>query len=146
MPSRLQRMHTAEHILTAVMSQEYGAPRNVEMHLGEKKTKCDYAPQQEVLQDQDIARIEKLVNQEIQKNHNVSSHFLDRRSAEQKFDLWKVPEDTPEIRIVSIGDFDATPCVGQHVAATGDIGSFRIISYEHRDNGNLRIRFKILDN
>jgi len=37
MPAKLARMHTAEHILTAVMRKFYTAPRNLEFHLNEKK-------------------------------------------------------------------------------------------------------------
>lgn len=40
--SNLARMHTAEHLLSAVMRKHFSAPRNLEFHLGEKKTKCDY--------------------------------------------------------------------------------------------------------
>ncbi|MCH8018653.1 hypothetical protein IH785_02260 [candidate division KSB1 bacterium] len=77
MPAKLTRMHTAEHILTAVMRKFYDAPRNLEFHLNEKKTKCDYEIPRS-LNEQDITQIETLVNQEINANHSVS-HFLVRR-------------------------------------------------------------------
>ena len=140
--SKLARMHTAEHILSAVMRKFYGAPRNLELHLGEKKTKCDYKVSH-ILTDKDIQQIESRVNQEIQKNYLVTHFFVPRAKA-QKFDLWKVPEEVEEIRIVKIGDFDEQPCKGPHVNHTLEVGTFKIISYEHRANGRLRIRFKVL--
>ncbi|NIV91658.1 hypothetical protein GWN42_02360 [candidate division KSB1 bacterium] len=134
-------MHTAEHILSAVMKHHYDAPRNLELHLGEKKTKCDYQVPKPLRED-DIDQIERLVNNQIQKNHPASAFFLNRHQAED-YDLWKVPEDAEEIRIVRIGDFDAQPCSGEHVSNTGEIGTFRISSFEMKDSGRVRIRFKI---
>ena len=138
---KLNRMHTAEHLLSTVMRKFYGAPRNLEFHLGEKKTKCDYQPQRE-LSDEDFRTIEKLINAEIARDHKVSEEFLPRAAAED-FDLWKVPPESESIRIVRIGDLDAQPCAGQHVGHTAEIGRFVIFSHERRDNELVRIRFKV---
>jgi Ser-tRNA(Ala) deacylase AlaX len=137
----LPRMHTAEHLLSAVMRKFYGAPRNLEFHLGEKKTKCDYQPNRELVED-DFKKIEALVNAEIARDHLVSEEIIQREAASE-FDLWKVPPEANTIRIVRIGDFDAQPCAGKHVEHTAQIGRFAIISHEKRDNGLLRIRFKV---
>ncbi len=134
-------MHTAEHLLSAVMRKLYDSPRNLEFHLGEKKTKCDYQVPR-ALGAEDIQQIERLVNREVQRGHAVSS-FMQMREQAGQYDLWKVPPDAHEIRIVKIGDFDEQPCGGQHVANTSEIGTFRIISYELRDNGRVRIRFRL---
>ena len=141
MPAKLSRMHTAEHILTAVMRKFYHAPRNLEFHLNEKKTKCDYEVPRS-LHDEDIIQIETLVNQEINTNHSVSHFFVHREEATD-YDLWKVPAEIQEIRIVKIGEFDAQPCRGEHVTRTNEIGEFSVSSYELRENGRVRIRFKI---
>ncbi|MFQ5676031.1 MAG: hypothetical protein ACE5G1_09060 [bacterium] len=141
MSARLARMHTAEHILSAVMRKYYQAPRNLEFHLNEKKTKCDYDVPAS-LSDRDIVQIERLVNDEILKNHPVTNFFLNRRDASD-YDLWKVPSDSDTIRIVKIGEFDAQPCRGEHVNHTQEIGHFKINSYELRENSRVRIRFKV---
>ena len=141
MPVKLARMHTAEHILTAVMRKFYDAPRNLEFHLNEKKTKCDYEVPRSV-NEQDITQIETLVNQEINANHSVSCFFVHREKANE-YDLWKVPAEIQEIRIVKIGEFDAQPCRGEHVGFTQEIGKFSVSSFELRENGRVRIRFKI---
>jgi alanyl-tRNA synthetase len=134
-------MHTAEHILSAVMRKFYEAPRNLEFHLGEKKTKCDYDVPR-LLSERDIRQIEALVNAEIAKNHSVTNFVLPREQA-GKYDLWKVPPDATEISIYKIGDFDEQPCGGPHVARTSEIGVFQILSYELRKNGRVRIRFRV---
>ena len=141
MSDRLARMHTAEHLLSAVMRKFYGAPRNLEFHLGEKKTKCDYEVTRP-LQEQDIREIETRVNAEIARDLPVTSFHLAREQA-GRYDLWKVPPDHDPIRIVKIGEFDEQPCGGAHVSHTGEIGRFYISSYALRENGRVRIRFKL---
>lgn len=135
------RMHTAEHILSAIMKRDFGAPRNLELHLGDKKTKCDYEPVRS-LDETDLAAVEASVNAEIQRDHPVSEAIITRKQAGD-YDLWKVPPEAETIRIVRIGDLDAQPCSGEHVKRTGEIGHFHIISHEQRDNGRLRIRFRV---
>ena len=138
--SDLVRMHTAEHLLTATMRRLCGSPRNLEMHLGEAKTKCDYGVERP-LGDDDAHAIEAAVNVEIARDHRVSVMHITRAEAEARFDLWKVPPGAETIRVVTIGDVDATPCSGDHVARTGEIGRFVLRSHEMRSPTVVRIRF-----
>jgi len=69
--------------------------------------------------------------------------FLFTAKKPPEYDLWKVPAEIQEIRIVKIGEFDAQPCRGEHVSRTQEIGEFSVSSYELRENGRVRIRFKI---
>jgi len=135
-------MHTAEHILTAVMRQLFNSPRNLEMHLGEKKSKCDYAVPR-AISDEDTAAIEHAVNAEIKRDDPVSCEVLRIDVAREAYDLWKVPPGAETIRIVHIGDFDATPCSGEHVEHTVQVGRFRIRSYSMKDENTVRIRFSV---
>ena len=138
--SDLVRMHTAEHLLTATMRRLYGSPRNLEMHLGEAKTKCDYGVERP-LGDDDAHAIEAAVNVEIARDHRVSVMHITRAEAEARFDLWKVPPGAETIRVVTIGDVDATPCSGEHVERTSEIGRFVLRSHEMRSPTVVRIRF-----
>lgn len=142
--SRLQRMHSAEHILTAVMRREFGSPRNLESHLGDKKSKCDYAVSQALLQE-DILTIERAVNAEIEKDYPITVQVLPIEEAQQDYDLWKVPGDVTRIRIVTIGGLNAMPCAGDHVGHTGQIGHFRLRSHDMKKKGIVRIRFTVED-
>jgi misacylated tRNA(Ala) deacylase len=137
--SDLARMHTAEHLLTAVMRRLHDSPRNLEFHLGDKKTKCDYEVARPLGSD-DARAIEDAVNLEIARDHRVSVMHVTRHDA-QHLDLWKVPPEAETIRVVSIGDVDATPCSGDHVEKTSDVGRFVLKSYEMRSPAIVRIRF-----
>jgi len=64
--------------------------------------------------------------------------------ASEKFNLSRLPEDSgDEVRIVTVGDYDACPCIGPHVGNTSEIGLFQLISTSN-ENGILRIRFKLI--
>jgi len=138
----LAQMHTAEHILTRVMRERFGATRNFEMHLTERKGKCDYDVARD-LAPEDLAEIERLVNEVIARDLPVETETIPLEEAREKYDLWKLPEEVQEVRIVRIGDFDATPCAGEHVRHTGELGRFVIVSAGRKEDGLLRIRFKL---
>ena len=138
------RMHSAEHILTAVMRRLFASPGNLEMHLGEKKSKCDYTVLS-ALTPQDIEKIERTVNTEIEKDYQITTEVLPIEEAETIYDLWKVPPDAATIRIIKIGNLDTTPCSGEHVSHTNQIGHFRIKSYTMREENVVRIRFGLED-
>ena len=135
-------MHTAEHLLNATMDKIFGCGRAVSAHVERKKSKCDYLlseePSAEALQ-----AVEDAVNAAIAADYPVTYEFMAREEAVNKFDLARLPEVAGEtLRIVRIGNYDACPCVGLHVASTGEIGKFTIISHDYAE-GSLRLRFKL---
>jgi len=135
-------MHTAEHLLNATMDKMLGCGRAVSAHVERKKSKCDYIfdtpPSDEALQ-----AVEDAVNAAINADYPVTCEFMARDEAQQYFDLSRLPDAAGEtLRIVRIGDYDACPCVGLHVASTGQLGHFSIISHDFTDN-KLRLRFKL---
>ncbi len=136
------RMHTAEHILNQTMVRMFNRGRSFSAHIEKKKSKCDYHFGRN-LTEEEISEIEKRVNEVIQKDLPVTEEFLPRSEAEKQFDLSKLPESAGEkIRIIHVGDYDACPCIGDHVKSTAEIGAFKIISTSFND-GVLRIRFKL---
>lgn len=139
----LARMHTAEHILTRIMISRFGATRNHEMHLTERKGKCDYDVPHDLFPEH-LAEVERLVNEVIARDLPVTSETIPVEEAEGRYNLWKVPEEVKEIRIVRIGDFDATPCAGEHAGSTGELGRFVIVSADRKGDGLFRIRFKLV--
>ena len=136
-------MHTAEHILNQVMLQSYTGERSFTTHIEKKKSKVDYKFSRN-LSESELRNIEEKVNSVIDKDLPVKENFWDYNVAKEHYDLSKVPENSRHsIRIIEIGDFDACPCIGQHVKNTNEIGKFKIVSSSFND-GVLRIRFKLL--
>ncbi len=138
------RMHSAEHILNQTMVRMFNRGRSFSNHLERKKSKCDYHFDRDVSLEE-VNEIESRVNQIIQSDAEVREEFLPKEEAAKEFNLSRLPDQTGDsIRIIKIGDYDACPCIGEHVRTTKEIGTFRIISTSH-ENGVLRLRFKLSD-
>ncbi len=137
-------MHTAEHILNSVMDKMYHCGRSFSSHIESRKSKCDYRIKKG-LSHKEVFAVERTVNEIIKMNIPVGEELVSRREADKKYFTGKLPEDAGDtIRIITIGNFDACPCIGQHVSNTSEIGSFSITSADFND-GVLRIRFRLLE-
>lgn len=136
-------MHTAEHILNQTMLQLHTGQRSFTTHIERKKSKVDYYFSRD-LTDEEIIIIEEKVNAVIQSNLEITEEFVDINEAKTKYNLERLPDSAGDtIRIIKVGDFDACPCIGQHVNNTSEIGEFKIVSSSFNE-GVLRIRFKLL--
>lgn len=135
-------MHTAEHILNSTMERMFGCGRCFSAHIERKKSKCDYHFDR-ALSPEELNEITAQVNAVIDANLPVTDSFISKGEAQERFNLGRLPRDSgDEIRIVRVGDYDACPCIGPHVAQTSEIGAFRITTSDFKD-GVLRIRFKL---
>lgn len=142
-------MHTAEHLLGGTMVRRFGCGRAVSTHLERKKSKVDFDFRAvgRDLTAEEVGEIERAVNEQIGRRLEVTFRTVSYAEAESEgFDLGRLPggEDTSTVRIVSVGDYDRCPCIGEHVATTAEIGRFRVISTDYDPaSGVLRMRFKL---
>ena len=135
-------MHSAEHILNQTIVRMFGCKRSFSSHIEKKKSKCDYHFDRPLDKDEELLIVNQ-INQVIGQNLEITEHFLMLEDAAKQFNLSRLPEDTgDQVRIVTIGDYDACPCIGPHVSNTAEIGVFQLISTSH-ENGILRVRFKL---
>lgn len=135
-------MHTAEHILNQTMDRLFACGRSFNAHIEKKKSKCDYRFPRP-LAAEEIAAVQAAVNRVIGQNQPVFERMVNRAEAEKAYFTGKLPANAGEwIRIITVGDYDACPCIGRHVRSTSEIPGFRILSASH-ENGVLRIRFTL---
>ncbi|MBI9070065.1 MAG: hypothetical protein JEY94_00610 [Melioribacteraceae bacterium] len=135
-------MHTTEHILNQTMGRLFNIDRSFSMHLERKKSKCDYHAERDLTEDEK-SELEIKVNETIKDNLEVKEEFISKENAFAKFNLTRLPDESgDEIRIIKVGDYDACPCIGEHVSNTSEIGEFRLVSSSFNE-GVLRIRFKL---
>lgn len=134
-------MHSAEHILNQTMVRMFGCGRCFSSHIEKKKSKCDYRYHRPLTAGE-IEAVEGKVNEIIQSHLDVTVEFLSPEEAGARYDLTRVPDGQDRLRIVRIGDYDATPCIGNHVGNTREIGPVKIISSTFA-GGVLRIRYRL---
>lgn len=134
-------MHTCEHILTGTIVKTFGCERPFSTHIEKKKSKIDFRLDIQPTREE-LDRLENAVNEVIARELDVTNEFITRAEAMERFNLSRLPDDAVDtVRIVRIGDYDACPCIGEHVANTREIPPMRIISADCTE-GVLRVRFK----
>jgi alanyl-tRNA synthetase len=88
----------------------------------------------------EVAEVERLVNRQILRNTQVSTHVMPIDQAISSGAMALFGEKYgEEVRVVSIPDFSKELCGGTHVTRTGDIGVFKITSESSISAGVRRI-------
>ncbi|KTG21933.1 alanyl-tRNA editing protein [Haloferax profundi] len=123
------RYHTAQHLLSAVLLDEFDAETTGnQLYADHAHLDCAY----DRFDDEDLQTIETRLNDLVASDLPVRWYTLDRDEAEATLDpertrLHLLPDSIREVRIVEIGDeddpFDRTACAGTHVESTGEIGT-----------------------
>jgi alanyl-tRNA synthetase len=124
--ARTQRHHSATHLMHKALRVVLGD------HVQQKgsqvdpdKTRFDFAHTQPVTAEE-IARIERIVNDEIIANAPTEARVMDIESAQKTGAMMLFGEKYgDEVRVLSIGSSKEL-CGGTHVSRTGDIGLFKI--------------------
>ena len=142
--SKLMRYHTAAHLLSAVVNKETGALISGNQ-LNTDKARIDfslenYTPEM-LKQFQD--KTNELINQKLP----VSIRWMTRAEINQNPTLVKlmmgIPETIQQVRIIAIGDYEASPCGGTHIANLSEIGSIEITGTENKGKNNRRVYFVV---
>lgn len=137
-------MHTAEHLVNGTIARMLGCGRAFSTHIEKKKSKCDFRFSRN-LTPEELERVEQTVNSQIAAKLDVRDELLSPDEAGARYSLERLPEGAESVRIVHIGDYDACPCIGNHVTNTAEIPPVSIISSDCTD-GVLRVRFKFRKN
>ncbi len=143
---KLMRMHTATHILSAIIFEEIGSLITGNQ-LGIDKTRIDFNVENF---DRDLLKsFEEKTNNAIKTNSGVSISFMPTEEALKNEKLFRLkdvlPKNLKELRIVKIGDIDVQADGGTHVKNTQEIGQIKIIKMENKGKNNRRIYFELDD-
>jgi alanyl-tRNA synthetase len=129
-------LHTGQHILSRALLEITGA-ETISARLGE--TACTIDIDRESLADGELGRVEDLATSVIDDALQVRAFFPSEQQLGE-LALRRTPKVQTQIRVVTIGDFDATPCGGTHCASSAEVGLIHI-THTERQRRALRIHF-----
>ena len=94
----------------------------------------------EKVNDEQLKEIEKLVNQYINNQYEITTQVMNIDEAKQSGAIALFDEKYGDtVRVVSMGDVSKEFCGGTHASNTADLGSFKIVSEESIGSGIRRI-------
>jgi alanyl-tRNA synthetase len=130
------QQHTGQHLLSTVFLDLLGT-NTVSFHMGEKMSTIDLDIDN--LTREGIHSVEEKVNLNIWENHPIKINVIQDNEI-YSIPFRKPPQVTGRIRVILIGDLDASACGGTHVNSTGEIGLIKITGTE-RYKGGVRVHF-----
>jgi Ser-tRNA(Ala) deacylase AlaX len=138
---RLMRMHTAGHVLSAIMYKN--GMQITGNQLGTDKSRFDFP--MENFDKEAFGRLVEEANAAIARNLDVKVYYISREEAMKIEGAVKLaaalPPSIPRLRMVKIGDIDLQADGGTHVKNTSEIGRIVFLGAENKGKSNRRIYF-----
>jgi alanyl-tRNA synthetase len=125
----IARHHTATHLLHATLRYVLGDHvKQAGSLVAPDRFRFDFT-HYTALTEREIGRIEELINEYIIENRPVETQVLDVDQAVASGAMALFDEKYGDkVRVVSVKDVSKELCGGTHTKASGDIGSFKILS------------------
>lgn len=153
----LMKMHTAQHLLSGLVWNQYGAKTvgnslRVDFDTQSRRniyySHVDFAPVH--FEDADLTRMETAFNEAVAEAHPVTVYEEDREVleeeiAEERAILDLIPKSIRRLRVIHIGDVDLCPCGGTHVRNTSEIGRMRVLRRRSKGKDVDRVTYELVD-
>lgn len=143
---RLSRMHTAQHVISRIVLDEYDG-QTAGNQIYEDRSRIDFEPVS--FSQADIESIERGSNEAIEADYPVRKENRPRAEVEAEVTpgralLDLIPDSVDPLRVVEIEGFDMCPCGGTHVDRLGEIGRIEILDRTSKGADTERIEFELV--
>ncbi|OIR13686.1 MAG: hypothetical protein BEU04_03750 [Marine Group III euryarchaeote CG-Bathy1] len=139
------KMHTAQHVVSAVVDNLHGA-RTVGNQIGNNKSRIDFDPLQ--LNDAEISELEAEISNEMKRDHQITITEAEREDLEEnplvRVNMNLLPPSVKTLRVITIGNLDICPCAGTHVKSTKEIGEVKFKNRENKGKGKQRLAYELI--
>ncbi len=140
------RMHTAQHLLSGIVFQQYGA-RTTGNQIYMDYSHVDFAPIS--FTEEDLRRTEAEFNRAVEASVPVKIYEEEREVLEEKIEeeraiLNLIPRSIRRLRVIQVGDLDLCPCGGTHVRNTTEIGKMRILRRRSKGKDIDRVTYELV--
>ena len=138
------KLHTATHLLHASLRKILGGEVSQKgSNITSERLRFDFSYPQK-LTDEQVAKVEDLINLQIEKNLPVKYEVISLDKAVKSGALHFFAEKYgEEVKVYKIGDFSMEVCGGPHVENTSEIGRVKINKQEKVGAGSIRIYAKL---
>lgn len=135
------KFHTATHLLNAALKLVLGSEcHQMGSNITEERLRFDF-PCDHKLSEEEIAKIEEIINSWIDAGLKVTCEEMDKTKAVEIGAEHQFIERYPDrVTVYSIGDISKEICTGPHVKNTKELGKFKIAKEESSSSGVRRIK------
>jgi alanyl-tRNA synthetase len=135
------KLHTATHLLNQALREVLGKKDIYQKgsNITAERARFDFNFDRK-LSDEELKKIEELVNKKINEKCFVIREELSLGEAKKKAHGIFDSKYGEKVSVYSIGDFSREICAGPHVSNTGDLGHFKIVKEESSGAGVRRIK------
>jgi len=136
------RLHSGEHLLTGLFEARGSGPK-----VFSSFSQLDFKPSG--LSDEVVTEVWKRFDEIVEEDIPVEIYFTNRDEldvgddARKQSFLEKIPPNVHALRMVKIGDYAETFCMGTHVKSTGDIGKLKDLTLESKKKQKKIIYFEL---
>jgi alanyl-tRNA synthetase len=140
------RLHTATHLMHKALQMVLGDhARQKGSNITPERLRFDFSHGEKMTDDQ-LRRVEQIVNEQIQRALPVSMTTMPISEAKGLGAMALFGEKYEDVvKVYKIGDFSLEVCGGPHVQNTSELGHFRILKEEASSAGVRRIRAVLED-
>lgn len=131
--------HTGQHLISSLLQSLCGAA-TLSVHLG--RDECSIETDRDDISMDELYSLEEEGARLIAAGLPVRSLLVNDREELEGYRLRRPTDKTENIRLVSIGENDITPCGGLHADSTADLEMIKYAGSE-KVRGHMRLKWKI---